>query len=153
VPTDDELKLALTFIDDLSLHDSVLLLSHSPASAASALLARLPASAAAARMTVMAQRHPAGVVVPAANDPPGGRELLLTRCAALESLTSPRQLHDAVAALARTAKTQLGVSLTLAMTLPLPAVPPAEGEKEVVVRASCPAMLRSARVIETPLRS
>jgi hypothetical protein len=88
VPTNEHLKLALTFIDDLSLHDSVLLLSHSPASAASALLARLPASAAAARLTVMARHHSAGVVMAASKDPQ--RDPLLSQCAALELLESPK---------------------------------------------------------------
>ena len=42
-------------------------------------------------------------------------------------------------ALASTAKSQLGVTLTLAMTLPLPEAPPEEKEKEVV-RAPSPAI-------------
>lgn len=145
VPSNEDLKLALTFIDDLALPDSVLLLSHAPASAASALLARLPASAAAARLTVMAQRHSAGVAAAASRDPQ--RDPLHTQCAVLQSIASPAQLHEAVAQLARSVKTRLGVSLTLATTLPLPEVPPEEEEEEekkevTPVRVPPPAVIR-----------
>jgi hypothetical protein len=41
VPTEEQLKLALTFMDDLALPDSVLLLAHAPAASAAALLPRV----------------------------------------------------------------------------------------------------------------
>jgi hypothetical protein len=82
-------------------------------------LSQLPPAVIHAHLAALSTQYAGGVAV--SKDP--ARDPLLRQCAALGSLTTVPQLHDAMAALALDARSTLGVTLHLALTDPLPEAP------------------------------